>query len=72
MALKHILQNWGFIPKPPIVEYVEDTMLPTAGPGDDGQGWKRVSGGFEREIKIGSCPGPEWTEHAPGYWHKGE
>lgn len=53
------------------VEFVPGGMLPTAPPGDDGQGWYEVPGGMQRDVRVtGSSPGPEYSEGSPGVWHK--
>lgn len=65
--------DWGERP-------VERTYrsAPTAGPNDDGAGWKYWSDpdgnwGYEREVFVGQVPEnkqDEWTEHGNGVWHR--
>jgi hypothetical protein len=55
------------------VEVVYDPMLPTRGPNDDGAGWKRLPGRYERKVYVGYPPDSirdNMQEHAPGVWHK--
>ena len=72
--LHSIAQIWGLADKDgPVVQRVNDGMLPTAGLGDSGHGWHKVRGGREREVLT--CPPPRSERHKyeevqPGIWVK--